>query len=122
MSNEYEHRDPTCITADIAAWDTRRAHDLADLLDELARAVEERDEHLNDYVDIVAAIDRLVHHATILEMNVESYRRREAADRLKKADAAPTTTADNLARTPPPERQPQRPSPANLAVAFGHRG
>ena len=24
----------------------------------------------------VAAVDRLVHHATILEMNVESYRRR----------------------------------------------
>jgi DNA replication protein DnaC len=45
----------------------------------------------------VAAIDRLVHHATILEMNVDSYRRREAADRmLKKADAAPTTSADNL--------------------------
>jgi DNA replication protein DnaC len=45
----------------------------------------------------VAAIDRLVHHATILEMNVDSYRRREAADRmLKKADAAPTTTADSI--------------------------
>jgi hypothetical protein len=45
----------------------------------------------------VAAIDRLVHHAAILEMNVDSYRRREAADRmLKKTDAAPTTTADNL--------------------------
>ncbi|WP_437127655.1 ATP-binding protein [Rhodovibrio sodomensis] len=29
----------------------------------------------------VAAIDRLVHHATILEMNVESYRRRTALDR-----------------------------------------
>jgi len=26
----------------------------------------------------VAAIDRLVHHATIFEMNVESYRRRAA--------------------------------------------
>lgn len=26
----------------------------------------------------VAAIDRLVHHATILEMSVESYRRRAA--------------------------------------------
>ena len=26
----------------------------------------------------LASIDRLVHHATILEMNVESYRRREA--------------------------------------------
>jgi DNA replication protein DnaC len=29
----------------------------------------------------VAAIDRLVHHATIFEMNVESYRRRSAASR-----------------------------------------
>jgi len=26
----------------------------------------------------LAAVDRLVHHATILEMNVESYRRRAA--------------------------------------------
>jgi DNA replication protein DnaC len=26
----------------------------------------------------IAAIDRLVHHATILEMNAESYRRRSA--------------------------------------------
>jgi DNA replication protein DnaC len=29
----------------------------------------------------VAAIDRLVHHATILEFNTESYRRRSAAAR-----------------------------------------
>ena len=29
----------------------------------------------------VAAIDRLVHHATIFEMNVESYRRRTALGR-----------------------------------------
>ena len=27
--------------------------------------------------------DRLVHHSTILEMNVESYRRREAIDRKR---------------------------------------
>ena len=31
----------------------------------------------------LAAVDRLVHHATILEMNVESYRRREALDRKR---------------------------------------
>jgi DNA replication protein DnaC len=31
----------------------------------------------------VAAIDRLVHHATILEMNVESYRRRAATTRRR---------------------------------------
>ena len=32
-----------------------------------------------------AAIDRLVHHATIFEMNVESYRRRAALDRKRAA-------------------------------------
>src|SRR6266478_3080226 len=30
-----------------------------------------------------AAIDRLVHHATILEMNVDSYRRKEAIDKAR---------------------------------------
>jgi len=30
---------------------------------------------------LVAAIDRLVHHATILEMSVESYRRKAALKR-----------------------------------------
>ena len=29
----------------------------------------------------LAAVDRLVHHATILELNVESYRRRTAVER-----------------------------------------
>ena len=33
----------------------------------------------------VAAIDRLVHHATIFEMNVESYRRRQAVETSKKS-------------------------------------
>ena len=44
----------------------------------------------------VAAIDRLIHHATILEMNGDSYRRRTAAGR-RSAEAAvtPTTTSDN---------------------------
>ena len=31
----------------------------------------------------LAAVDRLVHHATILEMNVESYRRREAIEKKR---------------------------------------
>jgi DNA replication protein DnaC len=51
-----------------------------------------------DQAVTVAAIDRLVHHATILEMNSDSYRRRAAADRLApKADPAATTADDNLA-------------------------
>ena len=40
----------------------------------------------------LAAIDRLVHHATILEMNVESYRRRAALER-KRAPGRPPTRA-----------------------------
>jgi DNA replication protein DnaC len=36
-----------------------------------------------DQAMTLAAIDRLVHHSTILEMNVESYRRREALDRKR---------------------------------------
>jgi DNA replication protein DnaC len=36
----------------------------------------------------LAAVDRLVHHAVILEMNVESYRRRSAATRQKHRHAS----------------------------------
>jgi len=44
----------------------------------------------------VAAIDRLVHHATILEMNVDSYRRRAAAKRTAvNIDSRTTTITDN---------------------------
>lgn len=38
----------------------------------------------------LAAVDRLVHHATIFEMNVESYRRRTAALRQSGAGRPPT--------------------------------
>jgi hypothetical protein len=37
----------------------------------------------------VAVVDRLVHHATIFEMNVESYRRRAALEREAEAAADP---------------------------------
>ena len=40
----------------------------------------------------LAAVDRLVHHSTILEMNVESYRRRSAqADQPARQRARSTT-------------------------------
>jgi len=47
----------------------------------------------------LAAIDRLVHHATIIEMNVESYRRRTALERKRgpgrpPSHATPKTVAD----------------------------
>ena len=43
-----------------------------------------------DHAMAVAAIDRLVHHATILEMNVESYRRRAALQRKRGKTVQPS--------------------------------
>lgn len=48
----------------------------------------------------LAAVDRLVHHATIFELNVESYRRRQAIERKRG-----------------PGRPPNQATPANLAEA-----
>jgi DNA replication protein DnaC len=45
----------------------------------------------------LAAVDRLVHHATIFEMNVESYRRREAVKRKGPGRPASYATAANTA-------------------------
>ena len=43
-----------------------------------------------DQAMTVAVVDRLVHHATILEINVESYRRRAALDRKRGPGRPPT--------------------------------
>ena len=42
-----------------------------------------------DQAMMIAAIDRLVHHSIIFEMNVESYRRRGALDRKNRAASPP---------------------------------
>ncbi|MFO7856296.1 MAG: IS21-like element helper ATPase IstB, partial [Paracoccaceae bacterium] len=52
----------------------------------------------------LAAVDRLVHHATILELNVESCRRRAAVERRKRPGRPPTratvkATADRRSAT-----------------------
>ena len=41
----------------------------------------------------LAAVDRLVHHATIFEINVESYRRRAALERKQKSPGRPPNHA-----------------------------
>jgi DNA replication protein DnaC len=41
---------------------------------------------------MTAVVDRLVHHATIFEMNVESYRRRAALER-KRGPGRPPVSA-----------------------------
>jgi hypothetical protein len=53
----------------------------------------------------LAAVDRLVHHSTILEMNVESYRRRAAQaghqkfDTISRKFQLPPTVRSMISRT-----------------------
>jgi hypothetical protein len=59
----------------------------------------ERNKVFPDPAMTLAAIDRLVHHATIVEMNVVSYRRRTALERKRgpgrpPSHATPKTVAD----------------------------
>jgi DNA replication protein DnaC len=46
-----------------------------------------------DHAMMIAAIDRLIHHSIIFEMNVESYRRRGALERKSRASTAPPKKA-----------------------------
>jgi len=56
----------------------------------------------------LAAVDRLVHHATIFEMNVESYRRRAALDRKQTGPGRPAhyATPKNVGPIPSHDNQP----------------
>jgi hypothetical protein len=57
----------------------------------------------------LAAVDRIVHHATIFEINVDSYRRRAALDRKQKGAGRPPTraTIKGIADVSPPDNQTQ---------------
>ena len=50
----------------------------------------------------LAAVDRLVHHATIFEINVESYRRRAALERKQRGPGRPTNRATIKTSAAPP--------------------
>ncbi len=58
----------------------------------------------------LAAVDRLVHHATIFEMNVESYRRRAALERKQQGAGRPVTyaTPKNVGVPAPRDNQPEK--------------
>ena len=58
---------------------------------------------LNELLNLLAAVDRLVHHATILEMNVESYRRTVALDRKRGPGRPPVHATPGLASAMPNE-------------------
>ena len=55
----------------------------------------------------LAAVDRLVHHATIFEMNVESYRRRAALERKQHGAGRPAqqATLKNITELSPRDNQ-----------------
>ena len=57
----------------------------------------------------LAAVDRLVHHATIFEINVDSYRRRAALERKQKGAGRPPNyaTIKSISAKPPPNNQNQ---------------
>jgi DNA replication protein DnaC len=57
----------------------------------------------------LAAVDRLVHHATIFEINVDSYRRRAALERKQQGAGRPATRATirNIAPTTATDNQIQ---------------
>ena len=57
----------------------------------------------------LAAVDRLVHHATIFEINVDSYRRRAALERKQQGAGRPATRATirNIAPAPHSVDQPE---------------
>ena len=59
----------------------------------------------------IAAIDKLVHHSTITEMNVESYRQRSATKRKARAQTPASTPS---ASTSAPTHQHRRPLPAAI--------
>ena len=56
----------------------------------------------------LAAVDRLVHHATIFEMNVDSYRRRAAIERKQQGAGRPAAyaTIKNVGPLSPRDNQP----------------
>jgi hypothetical protein len=56
----------------------------------------------------LAAVDRLVHHATIFELNVQSYRRRSAIERKQQGPGRPANhaTPKNVPVPPPRDNQP----------------
>lgn len=53
----------------------------------------------------LAAIDRLVHHATIFEMNVESYRRRAALERKHGPGRPPSRATINANQIDAPRQE-----------------
>ena len=86
ISARYEHRS-LCITAN--------------------QPFGEWDKVFPDRAMTVAAVDRLVHHSTIFELNVESYRRRTALQRKQQGPGRPASRATPKNVGVPPTQEDQ---------------
>ncbi len=64
----------------------------------------------------LAAVDRLVHHATIFEINVDSYRRRTALER-KHQGAGRAATRATIKNVEPAATSDNQPEPGTLPTA-----
>ena len=87
ISARYEHRS-LCITAN--------------------QPFGEWDKVFPDRAMTVAAVDRLVHHSTIFELNVESYRRRTALQRKQQGPGRPASIATPKNVGVPPRQEDQQ--------------
>jgi hypothetical protein len=63
-----------------------------------------------DPMTTAAAIDRLVHHSVILELNVPSYRLEQAQHTQQTPAEPPVTNAPGSSESGPQNRPPQPPS------------
>ena len=77
------------LILDDIAYVTKDQAETSVLFELIAARYEQWGKIFPDQAMTLAAIDRLVHHSTILEMNVESYRRREALDRKRSRGRPP---------------------------------
>jgi DNA replication protein DnaC len=74
-----------------------------------------------DQAMTLAAVDRLVHHATILEMNVESYRMREALERKRGPGrpASRATVKSSAEQVADPACGPETAAVGNVTISSG---
>ena len=71
----------------------------------------------SDQAMTLAAIDRIVHHATILEMNVDSYRRKEAVDNPPSRTPAYARNSQGIVLIVAPRQSALMPKSACVIVA-----
>gem|GEM_PF-1373608 len=87
MSARIRPKPPSCSNSSAPAYERRST------LITASQPFGEWGKVFPDAAMTLAAVDRLVHHATIFEINVDSYRRRAALERKQKGAGRPPNYA-----------------------------